>query len=106
MDNEYFHVVTESSFFGIMYSEFHSTHREKRDHTCASFASTGRLQNIQNNGKPKNCQAKKWSLSLTRGGHLQEVLNCRALTGKVMVFWMGGRSWEVVAHGGSSVVDN
>lgn len=26
-----------------------------------------------------------------------EVLNCRALTGKVMVFWMGGRSWEVVA---------
>ena len=35
-----------------------------------------------------------------------EVLNCRALTGKVMVFWMGGHSWEVVAHGGSSVVDN
>ena len=41
-----------------------------------------------------------------RGGHLQEGLNCRTLTGKVMVFWMGGRLWEVDAHGGLSVVDN
>ena len=52
---------------------------------------------IQNNGKLKNCQAKKWSLSLMRGGHLQvsvEVPNCRALTGKVMVVWMGGRIWR------------
>ena len=73
-----------------MYSECRSTYREKRDHTYASFASSGHLQNIQNDGKPKNCLAKKWSLLLMRGGHLREVLNCRALMGKVMVFWMGG----------------
>ena len=29
--------------------------------------------------------------------------NCKALTGKVLVFWIGGRLWEVVAHEGSTV---
>ena len=29
--------------------------------------------------------------------------NYKALTGKVLVFWFGGRLWEVVAHGGSTV---
>ena len=30
--------------------------------------------------------------------------NCEALTGKILVFWIGGRLREVVAHGGSTVV--
>ena len=32
--------------------------------------------------------------------------NCKALTGKGLVFWIaiGGRLWVVVAHGGSTVV--
>ena len=30
--------------------------------------------------------------------------NCKALTGKILVFWIGGRLREVVAHGGSTVV--
>ena len=38
---------------------------------------------------------RRWSF--TRGS------NCKALTGKVLVFWIGGRLWEVVAHGGSTV---
>ena len=25
--------------------------------------------------------------------------NCEALTGKILVFWIGGCLWEVVAHG-------
>ena len=29
--------------------------------------------------------------------------NCKALTGKILVFWIGGNLWEVVAHGGSTV---
>ena len=29
--------------------------------------------------------------------------NCQALTGKILVFWIGGRLREVVAHGGSTV---
>ena len=56
--DEYFHDVTESSFYTIMHSEFHSTQREKRDHTYASFASSGRLQNIQNNGNQKTVRPK------------------------------------------------
>ena len=38
--------------------------------------------------------------SFTRGS------NCKALTGKVLVFWMSGRLREVVAHGGSTVYIN
>ena len=30
--------------------------------------------------------------------------NCKALTGKILVFWIGGRLREVVAHGGLTVV--
>ena len=66
-------------------------------------ASSGRLQELKNNGKSLNFQAQKvvavaygrWSF--TRGS------NCKALTRKVLVFWTGGLLWEVVAHGGSTV---
>ena len=36
--------------------------------------------------------------SFTRGS------NCEALTGEILLFWIGNRLWEVVAHGGSTVV--
>ena len=39
---------------------------------------------------------RKWSF--TRGS------NCKALTGKILLFWIGGRLREVVAHGGSTVL--
>ena len=39
---------------------------------------------------------KRWSF--TRGS------NCKASTGNVFVFWIGGLLWEVVAHGGSTVI--
>ena len=29
--------------------------------------------------------------------------NFKALAGKLLVFWIGGRLWEAVAHGGSTV---
>ena len=32
--------------------------------------------------------------------------NCNAVTGKILVFWIGGRLWEVVAHGSSTVYIN
>ena len=38
---------------------------------------------------------RRWSF--TRGS------NCKALTGKVLVFWIGDRLREVVAHGSSTV---
>ena len=33
---------------------------------------------------------RRWSS--TRGS------NCKALTGKILVYWIGGRLWEVVAY--------
>ena len=33
--------------------------------------------------------AKKWSWSLMRGS------NNRNLTGKILVFWIGGRTWKL-----------
>ena len=32
------------------------------------------------------------------------VSNCKALIGEILVFPIGGRLWEVVAYGGSTVV--
>ena len=48
---------------------------------------------------------RRWSL-ITRGS------NCKALTGKILVLWIGGCLWEVVAyeevvsHGGSNIFTN
>ena len=39
---------------------------------------------------------RRWSF--TRGS------NFRALTAKILVFWIGGCLWEVVAYGGSTVL--
>ena len=39
---------------------------------------------------------RRWSF--TRGSH------CKALTGKVLVFWISGHLQEEVAHGGSTVI--
>ena len=37
------------------------------------------------------------SWSFTRGS------NCNSFTGKILMFWIGGLLWEVVAHGFSTV---
>ena len=58
----------------------------------------GRLLELKDNGKSLNFQAqkvvavanKRWSF--TRGS------SCKALTGKVLVFLIGGLLWEVVAY--------
>ena len=77
----------------ILSSIVHTAYRSEN-------ASSGRLQELKNNGKSLNFQAQKvvavaygrWSF--TRGS------NCKALTGKVLVheFWIGGLLWEVVAY--------
>ena len=38
---------------------------------------------------------RRWSF--TRGS------NCKALTVKILVFWIGGCLWEVVVRGGSTI---
>ena len=50
-------------------------------------APSGRLQEVQNNGKLSTVRLKKWSQSLTGGGHLLEVPTVRLSLGK---FWCFG----------------
>ena len=64
--------------------------------------SSGRLHEVKNNGKLLTVRLQKCSrllvrCSFTRGS------NRNALTGKILVFWIGGRLREVVAHGGSTL---
>ena len=56
----------------------------------------GRLRELNHKGS----LLRPWSWSLMRFGHLQEVCNCSDFSGKILVFWIGGRLWEMVAHGG------
>ena len=46
---------------------------------------------------------KQWSWSFTGGG-LMRGSNWKALNGNVLMVWIGGRLWEVVANGGSTVL--
>ena len=59
--------------------------------------SSGRLQEVKSNGNSSTVRPKKRSWSLTGGGRLPRGSNSKALTGKIWVFCIGGRLWEVVA---------
>ena len=61
---------------------------------CVKWSLTMKIINLQAQ-KVVAVAYRRWSF--TRGS------NCKALTGKVLVFWIGGRLWEVVAHEGSTV---
>ena len=39
-----------------------------------------------------------------RGWSFIRGFNCKVLTGKTLVFWIGGHLWEVVAHRGLTVI--
>ena len=53
------------------------------------------IEEVKNNGKLLTVRLKKWSQSLTGGGHVLQVSTVRRLTGKILVIWIGGRLWEV-----------
>ena len=55
----------------FIYSKQHSVHSENRDERV--HESSGRFQEVKNNGKSLIVRPKKWSRSLTGGGRLLEV---------------------------------
>ena len=81
----------------------HSTHSEQKR---SDKLSSGRLQEVQNNGKSLNFQSQKVVVVAYRRWSFTRGSNCKALTGKMLVFWIGGSLREVVAHGGSTVMVN
>ena len=59
--------------------------------------SSGRLQEVTNDENHKPSGPKSGH------GHLPAVFtrgsNCCTLSGKILVFWIGGHLWEVIAYG-------
>ena len=45
-----------------------------------------------------NCQAQKVAAVACRRWSFTRGSNCNALTGKILVFWIGSRLWEVITY--------
>ena len=65
--------------------------------------SSDRLPEVKNNGKSLTRRAQKVVAVAYRRWSFTRDSNCKALTGRILVFWIGGRLRGVVAHGGSTV---
>ena len=79
----------------FIYSKYHSAHSVHRDQRMRQVVTYRRLKAMKNHYtfRPKNVVAVTYRrFSFTRGS------SCKALSGKVLVFWIGGRLWEVVAY--------
>ena len=63
----------------------------------------GRLQEVESGGKLLDRQSRKVVAVAYRSWSFTRSSICKAPTGKFLVFWIGGRLREVVAHGGSTV---
>ena len=75
----------------FVYSTKHSAHSENRDQRMRQVVAYKQWKIINRQAQKVVAVAyRRWSF--TRGS------NCKALTGKVLVFWIGGRLWEVVAY--------
>ena len=82
----YFHVVTK---FIRKFKVTQCTQRTQR----SEKASSGRLQGVKNNRKSVTFQAQKVGADAYRRWSFTRGSNCKALTGKVFVFWISGRLW-------------
>ena len=75
----------------LVYSTKHSAHSENGDQRMRQVVSYKQWKIINRQTQKVVAVAyRRWSF--TRGS------NCKALTGKVLVFWIGGHLWEVVAY--------
>ena len=78
----------------FVYSKQHSAHSESRDHV-GQVVSYKRLKTTR---KSLNRQAQKVGAVAYRRWSLTRGSNCKSVTGKVLVVWISGRLWEVVAY--------
>ena len=63
---------------------------------------SGRLQEVESGGKLLDRQSRKVVAVAYRSWLFTRSSICKASTGTFLVFWIGGRLREVVAHGGST----
>ena len=83
----------------LAFSKQHSAHSEHREQRMRQVVAYKRLKTMENHSisAQKVIAVAYWRWSFIRGS------KCKALTGKIAVYWFGGHLWEVVAHGGSTV---
>ena len=55
-------------------------------------------KSLKTNGKSLNFQSQEVVVVAYRRWLFTRGSNCEALTGKVLVFWIGDRLWEVVVY--------
>ena len=85
----------------FVYSKYHSAHSEQSDQRMRrQVVAYKKLKTIE---KSLNFQAQKVVAVAYRRWSFTRDSYGKSLTGKVLVFWMSGRLWEAVAHGGSTV---
>ena len=85
------------SFSYILGSIVHSANIEIRE--CVKWSLTRGLRQW----KIINRQAQKVAAGAYRRWSFTRDSKCKALTGKSLVFWIGGCLWEVVVYRGSTV---
>ena len=79
------------SLMFLVYSTKHSAHSENGDQRMRQVVAYKQWKIINRQAQKVVVVAyRRWSF--TRGS------NCKALTGKFLVFWIGGHLWEVVAY--------
>ena len=75
----------------FVYSKYYSAHSENRDTPSGRLQEEKQWKIINRQGQKVVAVAyRRWSF--TRGS------NCKALTGEILVFWIGGRLWELVTY--------
>ena len=68
--------------------------------------SSGPLQEVKNNGKSLTVRPQKVVMVAYRRWLFTRGYHCKALAGEILVFWIGGHLWEVVAYGSLTVFGN
>ena len=76
----------------------HTVNIEMKEYIKCSLS-----RELKTTGKSLNFQAQKVVKVAYRRWSFTRDSDCKSLTEKVLVFWIGGRLREVVAHGGSTV---
>ena len=79
------------SLMFLVYSTKHSAHSENGDQRMRQVVAYKQWKII-------NRQAQKVVVVAYRRWSFARGSNCKALTGKFLVFWIGGHLWEVVAY--------
>ena len=77
-------------------SRIASAHSEQRDQRIRQVVA---YKSLKKDGKSLNFQSQKVVAVTYRRCSFTRGSNCEALTRKILVFWIGGCLWEVVAYG-------